>query len=78
MEPAQSIKSMNTRTRKKGSSTYMIGDTLNARSTETTLPYEQGSKSHLHTLDTVEVVLKLEKVLLPVYIPTADALSKSL
>lgn len=52
----------------------MIGDTPDAPAMGPTLPMKRGPKSHLHPLDTMGVVLKLEDVLLLEFMSTADAL----
>lgn len=43
---------------------FRFGATSDAHSIGSTLPKKQGSKFHLHVLDTVKVFHKLEKVLL--------------
>lgn len=42
----------------------MLGDTLDVPSTESTLSKEQSSGAHLRPLDTVEVILKLQIMVL--------------
>lgn len=53
----------------------MLDNTLNAPPTWSNLPMEQTPKSHLHFLEIVKVVCKLERVLLLGSTPTADDLS---
>lgn len=49
---------------KKGVPTVLLGDALDALYTISTLFKEQGPESHINCLDTVEIALKLEDVLL--------------
>lgn len=55
----------------------MIDDPLDAPSTRSTLPKDQGLKSRLHPLDTAKVVHKLEEAILSESIATANDLKKS-
>lgn len=58
--------------------TFMLGSTLDAPCTTSTLNKDQRPESHLHLLYTVEVVLRIEEVLRIKSIATADELLKSL
>lgn len=64
MEHGQPYSSINSRTCKKGKYTSMPGGTPNPPSKGSTVPKEQGSESHLRSLDTVKVILKLKLTLL--------------
>lgn len=64
MEHAQQRQSINPKTSKKGLPSFMLGDTPDPSSTGSDLPKKQGLKSHEHPSDTVEVVLKIEEVLI--------------
>lgn len=44
--------------------TFILGDTADTSSTESTVSQKQGLESLLHSLDTVKAALNIEKVLL--------------
>lgn len=54
----------------------MLGDSPDAPSTGYALPKRQKFESHLHPLTTMEVVLKLEEVMILEPIPVTDDLQK--
>lgn len=78
MAHTQLQQSMNTKTRKKGLPTLMLGDTPDAPFTGSDLPKDQFPEFYLHPLDTLDALLKLEKVLRLESIPTTDDHHKSL
>lgn len=55
----------------------MLGDTPHAPCTGSNISTDRIPASYLHPLDIVKAVLKIEEVLLPESIPTADDLPKS-
>lgn len=78
VEHLQAQQSINIRTNEKGLPTFMYGDTPEAPSAGSTLPEKQGQEYHLHPLDSVRDVLKLEEVFLLEYLLAVDDLNKLL
>lgn len=78
MKQAQPRQQLSNKTNEKGLPTYMLGDTPDAPSARSTLPKEHGPDSQLHSLDSLEFVLKQGEVLLPESILFADDLHQSL
>lgn len=79
MEYLQLRQSMNTKTSKKGLHTFLLCDTSDAPLTGSTLHKEQDPEFHMHLLNNMEAILKIEKkVLLLGRLCIADDLSKSL
>lgn len=56
----------------------MLGDTVEAQSTESILPDEEVSEPHLHPLETVKIDSKLKEIFHLEFITTAAILHNSL
>lgn len=88
IEPLLPRQVLNSKTSKKGLTTFMVGDNPDAPCTGSTLPKNHGPESPLFkkqspesqllSLNTVELVRKLEQEMLLESVPTADDLHYSL